>query len=218
MAPTGLLSSAAPDPATTAELVLARVRALADARGGAAVAGAGIGAPVVFDVTSAPLAPPWPEHVPRPVEFDVVPSEQIVVTRVPLVRLVTAFAAFVSPLTTRFWCETALRSTPPCPEHAPRPDEIDVVPSLQMLAEACAWSDAADRVAIAAAVTLEKNQFRGESTLPPRFGWEDEEVQGNGYARNQMLLRGLVTRRLQHQFSATVHRQNGSAAFISLLT
>jgi hypothetical protein len=102
MAPTGLLSSAAPDPATTAELVLALVRALADARGGAAVAGAGIGTPVVFEVTSAPFAPPWPEQVPRPVELEVVPSVQSVVTRVPVVRFVTAFAAFVSPFTTLF--------------------------------------------------------------------------------------------------------------------
>jgi hypothetical protein len=38
-----------------------------------------------------------------------------------------------------------------------------------MLVAACAWSDAADIVAIAAAVTVEKNQFRDESTLPPRF-------------------------------------------------
>jgi hypothetical protein len=85
------------------------------------------------------------------------------------VRLVTAFAAFVSPLTTRFWCETAFRSTPPCPEQAPRPDEIDVVPSLQMLAEACAPSVAVEIVAAAAAAMTETKQFRNESTVPPRW-------------------------------------------------
>jgi len=103
-----LLSSAAPEP-TTAEFELARVLALAEARGfgteargEAAVAGAGIGAPVVLDVASAPFAPPCPEHVPRPVELEVVPSAQIVVTWVPGVRLVTAFAALVSLFTTFF--------------------------------------------------------------------------------------------------------------------
>ena len=85
MAPAGLLSSA--DVRATAELVFACVAALADAlgvgvdaRGAAAVAGAGIALPVAFDVASAPLAPPCPEQVPRPVELEVVPSAQIVVT------------------------------------------------------------------------------------------------------------------------------------------
>jgi len=86
-----LLSSADPLRAT-AELLLARVAALVealgvgtDARGAAAVAGAGIGAPVALDVASAPFAPPCPEHVPRPVELEVVPSAQIVVTCAPAV-------------------------------------------------------------------------------------------------------------------------------------
>jgi len=124
-------------------LALARVRALADAlgtgaiaRGGAAVAGAGIGAPVVFDVASAPRAPPWLEQAPRPVAFDVVPSAQIVVTCAPAVFLVTSFAALVSLFTTFFSRETALRSTPPCPEQAPRPPDAEVVPSLQIVAAA----------------------------------------------------------------------------------
>src|SRR2546423_6065664 len=121
MAPAGLLSSAPPDPTRTAEFALALVWARVDARGvgamdddgRAAVDGAGIGAPVVFDVTSAPRAPPCPEHVPRPVEFDVVPSMQMVVTCAPAVVRVTALAAFASRFTTFFWAETALRSTPP---------------------------------------------------------------------------------------------------------
>jgi len=102
IAPAGLLSSAASDPETTAELGLARTRALADARGGTAVEGAGIGAPVFLDVASAPRAPPCPEQVPRPVALEVVPSAQIVVTRAPGVVLATAFAALVSLFTTFF--------------------------------------------------------------------------------------------------------------------
>ncbi|HEV7838220.1 MAG TPA: hypothetical protein VGO75_09175 [Gemmatimonadaceae bacterium] len=83
--------------------------------------------------------------------------------------MATAFAALVSPFTIFFWCETALRLTPPCPEHAPRPDEVDVVPSLQIVATACPLSDVAESAAIAAAVRVEKSQFRDERTVPPRF-------------------------------------------------
>src|ERR1700680_3378263 len=102
MAPVGFLSSTDPVRAT-AELVFARVAALAealgvgtDARGAAAVAGAGIGLPVAFDVASAPLAPPCPEQVPRPVELEVVPSAQSVVTCAPAVRLAALLAALLS--------------------------------------------------------------------------------------------------------------------------
>jgi hypothetical protein len=155
-------------------LLLARVLAVVDARGGAAVRGAGIGAPVVFDVASAPLAPPWPEQVPRPVEFEVVPSAQIVVTCAPAVFFVTAFAAFVSLFTTFFSFATAFLSTPPWPEQAPRPDETEVVPSLQIVAAACALSVPAD-TASAVAVTVANSQFRDESMLPPRLQREEGE-------------------------------------------
>jgi len=107
IAPAELLSSAAPE-RTTAEFSSARVRALAealgvgtDARGEAAVPGARIGAPFTLEVASAPRAPPCPEHVPRPVELEVVPSAQIVVTCAP-VRAATPFAALVSLLTIFF--------------------------------------------------------------------------------------------------------------------
>src|ERR1700681_1527361 len=108
MAPVGFLSST-DSVRATAELVFPRVAALAealgvgtDARGAAAVAGAGIGLPGAFDVASAPWAPPCPEEVPRPVELEVVPSAQSVVTCAPAVRLATLFAAFVSALTVFF--------------------------------------------------------------------------------------------------------------------
>jgi len=102
IAPAGLLSSPAPDPEATAELELARATALAEARGVADVPGAATGCPVAFEVASAPFAPPWPEHVPRPVEFEVVPSTHSVVTCAPAVRFATAVAAFTSLFTTFF--------------------------------------------------------------------------------------------------------------------
>jgi hypothetical protein len=154
-------------------LAFARVRAVAEAlgvgveaRGAAAVFGAGIGAPVFFEVASAPLAPPWPEQVPRPVELDVVPSAQIVVTCAPGVFLVTAFDAFVSLFTTFFSRDTAFLSTPPCPEQAPRPADTDVVPSLQIVAAAWASSDAAENSATADATAPSRN-FRADVTVPP---------------------------------------------------
>jgi len=91
IAPAALLSSAAPDPETTAELELARAFALTEARGVAELAA-------------------WS-------------------------------ADFTSPFTAFFWCFVAFLLTPPWPEHAPRPDETDVVPSLQIVAAACACND-----------------------------------------------------------------------------
>ena len=141
IAPAGLLSSAEPEPETTAEREFARAVALAEARGGAEVPGALTGSPVTLDVASAPFAPPCPEQVPRPVEFEEVPSAQSVVTWAPGVRRATAEAAFTSLLTTFFWCVMAFLFTPPWPEHAPRPDETDLVPSMQIVAAACACND-----------------------------------------------------------------------------
>ena len=74
-------------------------------------------------------------------ELEVVPSAQIVVTCAPGVRFATAVAAFTSLFTIFFWCVTAFLLTPPCPEQAPRPEDADVVPSLQIVAAACACSD-----------------------------------------------------------------------------
>jgi hypothetical protein len=78
-----------------------------------------------------------------------------------------AFATFVSAFTTFFWCETAFLSTPPWPEHAPRPDETDVVPSLQIVAAACACNDVADTDATTAAIAVVRIQLRDRSTVPP---------------------------------------------------
>jgi hypothetical protein len=176
IAPLGLLSSAAPDP-TTAEFALARVVARVDALGiglvrVAAVEGAGIGAPVAFDVASAPRAPPCPEHVPRPVELDVVPSAQRVVTCAPAVLRATAVAAFVSLLTTFFSFLTAFLFTPPWPEHAPRPDDAEVVPSLQIAATACAFADNPGTAAIAAPVIERSNALLSANIrTPQRVCW-----------------------------------------------
>jgi hypothetical protein len=167
IAPTGLLSSAAPEP-TTADFVLALVRAFSDARGAPAFS--------------------------------------------------AAFSALVSPFTAFFECEAALRLTPPCPEHAPRPDEIDVVPSLQTVAEACALTDPAEIVAIATAATVEQSHFRNEGTVSPWFLWDNAGKQSNGYAPREKVMRTPLTRRLQSRFALSVYRQNGSAAFVSLLT
>lgn len=157
MAPAGLLSSAAPDPAATADLLLAFEDAVADACG-VAFFGAAAGAVVVLDGASAPFTPPWLEHAPRPEELDVVPSAQSVVALAVEADLVV-LAAFVSLVTSFFG---AFFATPPWPEQAPRPDDTDFVPSLQIVPAACPLSVAADIVS-AAAVTVAKNKFRDES-------------------------------------------------------
>jgi hypothetical protein len=97
IAPARLLSSAAPDPETTAELEFARTLALAEARGVGSRTGAG--------------------------------------------AMALRSAAFTSAFTTFFWCVIAFLFTPPWPEHAPRPDETDLVPSIQIVAAACACND-----------------------------------------------------------------------------
>jgi hypothetical protein len=148
IAPAGLLSSAAPEPAITAELELARALALAEARGTVAAPAAGTGS----------------------------------------LRLATAFAALTSLFTTFFWWVIAFLLTPPWPEQAPRPDETDVVPSLQIVAAACACSDEPD-IAATAAMAVARNQFRDESTVPPRCLVDDQAMRSNAYARREMVTR-----------------------------
>jgi hypothetical protein len=97
-----------------------------------------------------------------------------VVTCAPAVFFATAFAAFVSLFTTFFSRDTAFLFTPPWPEQAPRPDETEVVPSLQIVAAACALRVPADN-ASAVAVTVANSQFRDESMLPPRLQREEGE-------------------------------------------
>jgi hypothetical protein len=109
------------------------------------------------------------------------------VTCVPGVRRATAVAAFTSLFTTFFWWVAAFLFTPPWPEHAPRPDETDVVPSLQIVAAACACSDPAWIVATAA-IAAARIQCRDLGTLPPRFESENHfQMQGIAYARRETL-------------------------------
>jgi|SRR6185437_7987536 len=54
-------------------------------------------------------------------------------------------------------------ATPPCPEHAPRPDVALVVPSLHVVAVPCAPAAptlSADAIAIAAAIANEREMSR----------------------------------------------------------
>jgi hypothetical protein len=54
-------------------------------------------------------------------------------------------------------------ATPPCPEHAPRPDAALVVPSLHVTAVPCAPAAptlSADAIAIAAAIANEREMSR----------------------------------------------------------
>jgi hypothetical protein len=66
---------------------------------------------------------------------EVVPSPQVTTATVePLVALASTFAAFTSFLTTAFVLAVAFLLMPPWPEQAPRPDAVEVVPSLQIVA------------------------------------------------------------------------------------
>lgn len=92
IAPAGLLSSLAPDPAV-ALLAVERVGAAAAAL--AARAGAGLAAGAVAGaIAAAALIPPWPEHAPRP-PLDIVPSVQLTIAA----ALADAFAGFAAGFT-----------------------------------------------------------------------------------------------------------------------
>ena len=99
----------------------------------AAAAGAAAGAAPPLEALAVFLIPPWPLQAPRPPWGEVVPSLQT--TGPPLVEdeadaaagavaAAGAAAGAVPPL------EAAL-FTPPCPLQAPRPECVEVVPSLQ---------------------------------------------------------------------------------------
>src|SRR6476620_2188245 len=138
IAPHEVLSSAPPDPTTVdfGPAVAATTLAAVGFGFGAVAASAEIGAPVAFDVATAPFTPPWPEHAPRPVAVEVVPSAHADVTCVPVVLFTTAFAVFSCAFTVFASTFVAVLSTPPWPEQAPRPDVADVVPSLHFVAVA----------------------------------------------------------------------------------
>jgi len=101
------------------------------------MAGAAIGAAAA---AAAPaFTPPWPEHAPRPA-FDIDPSLQVTIAA-PVAAFAAAGAAIAGAAAAAFVAFGALAAlaafaTPPCPEHAPRPDVALVVPSLHVVAVA----------------------------------------------------------------------------------
>ena len=111
---------------------------------GAAVVAAGAGAAASCGAVVAALGaagagadfgafctPPCPLHAPRPDVMVVVPSLQMLG-----VDAAASAGAAVAGLPAAGTAAVALDSffTPPCPLHAPRPEAVDVVPSLQVLA------------------------------------------------------------------------------------
>jgi hypothetical protein len=117
------------------------VGAVADAAAGAvaavfaAAAGAAVAAAVAELDFAAFCIPPWPLHVPLPVELLVVPSAQVVVAPAAGVAgvlgaagvLVAGAAAGATAAAGAAFC------TPPWPLHVPLPVEVLVVPSLQVV-------------------------------------------------------------------------------------
>jgi hypothetical protein len=79
------------------------------------------------------------------------------------------FAAFASFFAAFFALEVAALSTPPWPEHAPRPLAADGVPSLQMVEAPWPWPWAMLTENAAAATTMAAvdKHFLNENTFPP---------------------------------------------------
>jgi len=164
IAPTGLLSSFAPEPAVALEAVAAFD----------ALAGLGVDAGAAGGVTAAAapaFTPPWPEQAPRP-PFDIEPSVQVTIAALVAALAgaaaagagaAAAVAAAAVLLAFGAFAALVAFATPPCPEHAPRPDVALVVPSLHVVAVACALAApalSADAIAIAAAIANEREMSR----------------------------------------------------------
>jgi hypothetical protein len=114
--------------------------AVADAAAGAvaavfaATAGAAVAAAVAELDFAAFCIPPWPLHVPLPVEVLVVPSAQVVVAPAAGVVGVGATGVLVAGATAGAAAAAgAVFCTPPWPLHVPLPVEVLVVPSLQVV-------------------------------------------------------------------------------------
>ncbi len=111
-------------------------------------AGAGAAAAGAVVVPAADLfTPPWPEHAPRPLCEEVVPSLQVVSAALPdpeedEAALAAGADAAGGAALPALPAEADL-FTPPWPEQAPRPLCVEVVPSLQVtVAEPDAAEDA----------------------------------------------------------------------------
>jgi hypothetical protein len=116
--------------------------AVADAAAGAAAAvfAAAAGPAVAAAVAELDFAafciPPWPLHVPLPVEVLVVPSAQVVVA--PAAGVAGVLGAAGVLVAGAAAAAGAAFCTPPWPLHVPLPVEVLVVPSLQVVVVAAA--------------------------------------------------------------------------------
>jgi hypothetical protein len=111
--------------------------AVADAAAGAvaavfaAAAGAAVAAAVAELDFAAFCIPPWPLHVPLPVDVLVVPSAQVVVA--PAAGVAGVLGAAGVLVAGAAAAAGAAFCTPPWPLHVPLPVEVLVVPSLQVV-------------------------------------------------------------------------------------
>ena len=113
--------------------------AVADAAAGAvaavfaAAAGAAVAAAVAELDFAAFCIPPWPLHVPLPVDVLVVPSAQVVAPAAGVAGVLGAAGVLVAGAAAE---AGAAFCTPPWPLHVPLPVEVLVVPSLQVVVAA----------------------------------------------------------------------------------
>ena len=128
----------------------------AGAEEAAAGLAAGAAAAAVAAVEADLFTPPWPEQAPRP-ECEVLPSLQVTVP--PLEAGADAGAGAVgaagAALPEELEPAEADLLTPPCPEQAPRPECVDVVPSLHVTVVVEAEEVEEDDVAAGAAAVEE---------------------------------------------------------------
>jgi hypothetical protein len=100
----------------------------------AAAAGAAVAAAVAELDFAAFCIPPWPLHVPLPVDVLVVPSAQVVVA--PAAGVAGVLGAAGVLVAGAAAAAGAAFCTPPWPLHVPLPVEVLVVPSLQVVVAA----------------------------------------------------------------------------------
>jgi hypothetical protein len=117
----------------------ARERVRAGADGGTTAGRLGAALDVGVGIAPATRIPPWRAHAPRPGLLDA-PSVHVTIVPVDFACCIAAFCSAFIVFSAAF---IAFRSTPPCPEQAPRPLVAELEPSLHAVAGACAASGAA---------------------------------------------------------------------------
>jgi hypothetical protein len=130
----------------------------------AAAAGAAAAGAVAVDAAAGLLfeafcTPPWPLHVPLPLEVEVVPSLQVVVAPDDAGVAGAAAAGAAGAAAAGAAGAAPAFCTPPWPLHVPFPVEVEVVPSLQVVA---AVESAAQ------AGTDQANTIKGAAMSPTR--------------------------------------------------